>query len=74
MPLLAELKPGVTSEIVPIPLLRATIQAQLGATDAARASLARFNPVSALPEEAALAESISGQLAAQGETIKLPRT
>jgi Flp pilus assembly protein TadD len=74
MPLLSDLKPGGTSDLVPIALVRATILAQLGATDAARASLAQFQAASALPEEIALAGRISGLLSAQAETIKLPRT
>ncbi len=64
-PLLTEVKAGAFSEVVPIPLLRATIFVQLGDTEAARASLALFNQAIALPEEVALAERLAGQLAAQ---------
>jgi hypothetical protein len=74
MPLLAEVPAGITSGLVPIPLLRATILAQLGATDAARASLARFSPASALPEELALADRIHRELTAQVETVTPPRS
>jgi len=75
MPLLAEMKSGTVSELVPVPLLRATIQAQMGARDEAEASLAQFRPESALPEEVSLAGKISGQLAAQSAAaVKSPRT
>jgi hypothetical protein len=64
-PLLGEVKPGAVSALLPIPLLRATIQVQFGDADAARASLVQFNPANALPEEAALANQLSAQLAKQ---------
>jgi len=70
-PLLADVKAGAVSETVPIPLLSATVLVQLGEADAARASLAQFNPVTALPEEIALADRLSGQLKAQGAAIKV---
>jgi predicted Zn-dependent protease len=73
MPLLKEVKPGASSEFVSFALLRSTIQAQLGATDDARASLAHFNAATALPEEAALAERISGQLAVQTGVVSAPQ-
>ncbi|MBC7366180.1 MAG: hypothetical protein H7343_05095 [Undibacterium sp.] len=78
MPLLAAVPPGAASDLVAIPLLRATILTQLGNAEAARASLAHFNPTSALPEEIELAEKISRQLAAQTQAqagaVKPPRT
>ena len=74
MPLLAGMPAGAKSELVSIPLMRATIQGQMGARDAALASLAEFNAASALPEEAALAAKISSQLSVQSETVKPPRT
>jgi predicted Zn-dependent protease len=70
-PLLAEVKPGAVSDMVPIPLLRATILVQLGETEAARASLAQFNPAAALPEEVALAERLAAQLQAQAGAIRI---
>jgi hypothetical protein len=70
MPLLSEVKAGATSELVPIPLLRAVIQLQMGNREEARASLAQFKAESALPEEVALAARISGQLSAQTETVR----
>lgn len=74
MRLLSDLPPDAKSELVSIPLVRAVIQAQLGAVDAAAASLAKFKSDSALPEEEALATKISGELAAQRETVKPRQT
>lgn len=74
MRLLADLPPDAKSEVVSIPLVRAVIQAQLGAVDAATASLAQFKHDSALPEEEALATKVSGDLAAQREPVKPPQT
>jgi len=74
MPLLSSLEAGAKSDLLPIPLLRATIQAQMGARDAAQASLAEFKPESALPEEVALAVKIAAQLSAPSITVTLPRT
>lgn len=70
-PLLVDLKAGATSELVPIALLRATILVQLGDAGAAQASLAQFNAAGALPEEIALAEKLSAQLATQARTGSL---
>jgi len=72
MPLLSSVKTDATADLVPISLLRAAIQAQLGVTDGARASLARFNAESALPEEVVLADRISIQLSTQVGSVKLP--
>jgi Flp pilus assembly protein TadD len=72
MPLLSAVKSEATSDLVPISLLRATILAQLGDTDAARASLGQFNAGSALPEEVALADRISTQLSTQVGVVRLP--
>ena len=74
MPLLASLAVGARSELVPIPLLRATIQAQMGARDAAQVSLTQFKTESALPEEVALAAKVADQLSAPPATVTLPRT
>lgn len=68
--LLAGLKPDATSELVPIPLVRAAIQADMNLLEEARASLQAFNTETALPEEAALAGKISAQLAKAAETAK----
>jgi tetratricopeptide (TPR) repeat protein len=64
-PLLNEVASAAVSDLVPVPLLRATIQVQLGDTVAARASLGQFNAAAALPEETALATRLAGQLATQ---------
>lgn len=75
--LLAGVGPDAVSGLVPVPLLRAVIEMQSGDTEAARASLARTDLEAALPEEAALAERVSRQLAAQSVTaaaITPPRT
>jgi hypothetical protein len=74
MPLLAEVAPGAKTELLSIPLVRAVIQTQMGARVAAQASLADFKAESALPEEVALAATLSGQLSAQAEPVKAPRT
>jgi hypothetical protein len=74
MPLLSGIQPSAKSELVSIPLVRATIQAQMGARDAALASLAQFQADTALPEEVALAAKVSNQLSAQAESVKPPRT
>lgn len=74
MRLLSDLPADAKSELVSIPLVRAVIQAQLGAVDAAAASLAQFKHDTALPEEEALATKVSGELAAQRETVKRPQT
>ena len=74
MPLLAGMPAGARSELVSIPLMRATIQAQMGAREQAQASLAQFDSINALPEEAALAAKISSQLSAQAESVKPPST
>jgi len=70
VPVLAGLPAGATSDLVSIPLLRAVIQAQVGARDEARASLAQFNAASALPEESALAAKISKELSEQAAAAK----
>lgn len=64
-PLLNGVDGSAVSDLVPVPLLRAAIQVQLGEADAARASLARFNATGALPEEVALAAQLTAQLQAQ---------
>ncbi len=74
MPLLAGMQPGAKSDLVSIPLVRATIQAQMGARAEAQASLAQFKADAALPEEVALASKVSSQLSAQAENVKPPRT
>ena len=74
MPLLAEVAPDAKTELLSIPLVRAIIQTQMGAREAAQASLARFQAKSALPEEVALAATLSGQLSAQAEPAKPPQT
>jgi hypothetical protein len=74
MPLLAEVAPGAKTELLSIPLVRAIIQTQMGAREAAQASLAKFQADSALPEEVALAATITGQLSAQAEPVKPPQT
>jgi hypothetical protein len=61
-PLLAELKAGTGTGLVPAPLIRALILMQTGETEAARASLAQWNASVALPEETALAKWLSGLL------------
>ncbi len=71
-PLLAAVKPAAVSALVPIPLLRATIQAQLGDTAGARASLGEFDPAIALPEESALADRLARQLALDVADLKSP--
>jgi Flp pilus assembly protein TadD len=53
----------VEAALKPAPLLRALALAQLGRTEDARLSLARFDLDTALPEEAALAARLSRQLA-----------
>lgn len=60
--LLSEIKPGEVSELAPLSLLRAAVQAELGAFEEARSSLAGFDSSTGLPEEAALASKISLQL------------
>jgi Flp pilus assembly protein TadD len=68
--LLAELKADATSELVPIALVRAAIQADMNLLEEAQASLQAFNTETALPEEAALAARISAQLAKAAELAK----
>lgn len=74
MPLLSAVGPGASSELVSIPLLRAAIQTQMGAREAAQASLAQFKAESALPEEVALAGRFTSQLATQSAPITPPKT
>ena len=74
MPLLSAVGPGASSELVSIPLLRAAIQIQMGAREAAQASLAQFKADSALPEEVALAGRFTSQLATQSAPITPPKT
>ena len=74
LPLIADMPADAKSDLVPIPLMRATIEAQMADVDAARANLGKFKADSALPEEAALATRISGQLASQRESVKPPQT
>ncbi len=74
MPLLAPVKAGEDTGVVPLELVRATIQAQLGVGEAARISLAEFKTTSALPEEVALAAKLSEQIAAQLAPPAAPRT
>lgn len=62
--LLPESEPTPATALVPASLLRAAILAGLGEADAARVSLAGFDPAQALPEEAALAERLARQLSA----------
>lgn len=64
-PLLNEAGDSAVSDLVPVPLLRATIQVQLGEAEPARVSLARFNAGNALPEETALAARLAAQLKTQ---------
>jgi predicted Zn-dependent protease len=60
--LLDALPEPVEAALKPAPLLRAMALAQLGQTEAARLSLARFELDTALPEEVALASKLSRQL------------
>jgi cellulose synthase operon protein C len=57
-----------TSELVPVALLRAGIQADLGLLEEANSNLKAFNTDTALPEEAALASKIAAQLAKAAES------
>lgn len=61
--LLTDIKGEATSELVPIALVRAAIQADMNLLEEAQASLKAFNTETALPEESALAGKISAQLA-----------
>lgn len=71
--LLIDLKGAAESQLVPSPLLRAAVDAELGLTSESRSHLALFNAEAALPEEAALAERISAQLSRQaGAQTKSP--
>ena len=74
LPLIADMPANAKSDLVPIPLMRATIEAQMADVDAAKASLGQFKAESALPEEVSLAARISGQLASQRESVKPPQT
>jgi cellulose synthase operon protein C len=65
--LLAEIKAGESSDLAPVSLVRAAVQAELGAFEEARASLALFDSTTALPEEAALAARIALQLSREAE-------
>lgn len=67
MPLLNALGRLTRSDVVPLPLLQAAIEAEMGARDAARSSLLRFQEeqAGALPEEMALAARISARLSLQ---------
>jgi predicted Zn-dependent protease len=72
--LLKEVNVRERSDLLPIPLLRAAIEVQMGMRDEARASLALFQGALALPEESTLAAKISSQLVEQSDGVKLPRT
>lgn len=61
--LLADLKLGSSSGVVPVALLRSAIDVDLGLFDEAQSNLALFITSAGLPEEVALAEKISGQIA-----------
>ena len=71
MPLLAEVKAGAQSELASFPLVRATIQAQMGARVEAQESLAQFRPDAALPEEISLAAKLTSQLNAQSPVARV---
>jgi cellulose synthase operon protein C len=65
---LTGLKTDGISDLVPVGLIRAAINADVGHGDEARSSLALFNRGAALPEEAALADKIALQLSKQAES------
>ncbi|MEO6873635.1 MAG: hypothetical protein ABI222_02315, partial [Opitutaceae bacterium] len=65
---------GTVSGVVPVALLSAAIQAQVGDIAAARASLARFDRATALPEEISLADEITRLLASLTAPAKTPST
>jgi hypothetical protein len=69
---LSDAKEGAASEPIPLGLIRASILAQLGRKEQARASLSGFNAALALPEEADLARRISSQLDAQATVAGAP--
>jgi cellulose synthase operon protein C len=72
--ILAGLKSGGVSDLVPGALLRAGIDADLGQGEEARTNLALFNPENALPEEVALADKIALQLSKQSDAGKSPKS
>ncbi|MEO6874945.1 MAG: hypothetical protein ABI222_08995 [Opitutaceae bacterium] len=74
VPLLANVPSGTVSGVVPVALLSAAIQAQVGDIAAARASLARFDRANALPEEISLADEITRLLASLTAPAKTPST
>ncbi|HEX2853317.1 MAG TPA: hypothetical protein VHO24_08770 [Opitutaceae bacterium] len=68
--LLAGLKADDASELVPVALVRAAVQADMNLPEEAQASLQAFNTENALPEETALAARISAQLAKAADAAK----
>jgi len=74
VPLLVEVDNATPTGVVQVALLRAVILAQMGSTDQAAASLARFDEANALPEEIGLARKIDGLLSPKAGQIKRPPT
>jgi hypothetical protein len=70
--LVSALNAAASSDLVPVPLLRAVIQAQLRAADDARANLSLFNLNTALPEEKTLAAKVTAQLKLQVQASTEP--
>ncbi|MEO6568094.1 MAG: hypothetical protein ABIO94_04970 [Opitutaceae bacterium] len=66
--ILNELKPDGISELIPIGLIRAAINADVGQGEEARNSLALFSRGTALPEEILLADKVALQLSKQAES------
>ena len=60
--LLAGLKPGTDSRLVPLALIHGVVMAELGFLDDSRTSLAQFDLANALPEERILAERAASRL------------
>ena len=66
--ILTELRTDGISELIPVGLIRAAINADVGQGEDARHSLALFNRGTALPEEVALADKVALQLSKQAES------